>query len=62
MTEIEYRASPDAPLERAVLKGDPFDVCDRVQRKLFPVLLEDGWARLLEHRKRIAEREAREVR
>ena len=48
---VTYR-NPEGVTAELELEGDPFDVCDRAQRKLFPVLLEDGWARLLEHRKR----------
>jgi hypothetical protein len=34
MTELRYRSAPDAPLERARLKGDPFEICNAVARKL----------------------------
>lgn len=60
MTRVRYTNRETGEKQVLELQGDPFAVCDKVQRRLFPVLSEEGWERMLVERKRRAERERKE--
>lgn len=55
--EVTYETKAGRAAIQIPDSRDPFDVLDHVQRKLFPVLSEEGWNRLLEHRKLEEQRE-----